>query len=106
MFMLARNGGKLLGDAAQQLYGGESVIDIHPVPVVSGNHPPDHQAVGRVDIVSGQVCPDGACFRQVNQGGDLRTVGAGADHVRIGPASQQEIDRMDDDRLARPGFPA
>ena len=67
---------------------------------------PHQQAVARRITVRHHGPGRGAVRRHLKQGFEFGAFGPGADQPRGGPAAQQQIDGVDDDGFAGPGFAA
>ncbi len=105
LFELALDLDQTVAKLAQQTNAGRSIVDKGTAATIGAQYPAHHQGVPRaVEPGPGQqrarrmVAPDDKF------GDDRRLAGPGAHQARLGPPTQGQPERIEQDRLAGPGL--
>jgi len=103
-FMLAVDIDELAGDFSQQRQCGDAAVKEDPVLAGTGDDPFHQQFISGVDTFCGEEFAQGRLRGKVKQRLHGRLFGTGTNEVASPPGAEEEIDRVDDNRLAGAGL--
>ncbi len=93
-----------VGKAAQDVAGDAAVVDVGGLAAVGRDRAAEEQLLARGQAAVLQHRAGGMGGAEVEGGRDLADIGAGADDVGAATPAEDEPERIEQDRLPRPGL--
>ena len=91
-------------ELAQERGGDRPIVGEGPASTVGRDHAPKDHVIQSGQALSFEQAPRGVLRRNLENGGDVGLPGPGANQTRRCPAPEAEPQRVEQDRLAGPGF--
>jgi hypothetical protein len=104
MLMLSGDTHEHETQTGQMLEGRDRPVDHNAVPPLTGNGPLDEEVPRAWKPEVGQLFMDGRGLGEVKKGLHPGLIGAVSNQIRGGPASEDQVDRIDDDGFSRAGL--